>query len=525
MTNDVSRASDPSGPRLLLMQLVVTGAFGLFPHVPAATGQSPPPKSIVLIVADDVGIGDISCYGSPTVNTPNIDRLSRDGLTFRQAYTTGSVCNPTRYSIITGRFPCRSPFLDAGHAGNYDRGRFPFSIDLDLPTLPAFMKRQGFRTAAIGKWHLGYGKTEADYDGVMTPGPVDIGFDVHFGVPANHNDRFERYVIGDSIFRPKSVEPGPARVDDASRPATPQLRIDDLVDTELTNQACKFIDDSANQPFFLYLTYCATHTHITPRVDFRGTSQIGQLGDYMLELDHHVGEIVDRLERHGIADETLLVFTSDNGGQENDVTGAGKSLTLADETGNVAMLARDAKRRARTEYGHKTNGPLRGYKGGIHEGGFRAPLLMRWPAAIEKGTETNAVFSLVDLFATFANLVSKSPGPCGMDSIDQSQVLLGEHEFPPRRVTVLNAPNGRLAVRRGDLKLLIAKPVPWNGDVPVLDGLPVELYDLASDPTESHNLASSQLQTVNELKATLLKAIADGAKSQRDQGLVTSKPE
>ena len=256
---------------------------------------------------------------------------------------------------------------------------------------------------------LATGKYEADYDGVMTPGPVDIGFDVHFGVPGNHNDRFERYVIGDSIYRPLSIEPGAARIDDPARPAEPVERIDDLVDTTLTAQACEFIHDCGDRPFFLYLTYCATHTHITPRVDFRGRSRVGQLGDYMMELDSHVGEIIEQSRKQGIANDTLVMFTSDNGGQENDVKGAGSSLTLGD---NRATL------RSRRELPNGTLAPSTAIgrmarfavtKVASTKAGSVFHSMARWPAHIEAGIETEAVFSLVDLFATVANLVDDEP--------------------------------------------------------------------------------------------------------------------
>lgn len=500
---------------MVILRLSLGLVFGLSVF-PVSAGEVPEgqPRNVIIIVADDVGIGDVSCYGSETVKTPNIDRLAKEGLRFRQGYTTCSVCNPTRYSILTGRFPCRSVFRDPKFASNYHQGKFPLTIDPELPIFPRFMKQQGFRTAAIGKWHLGYGETEADYERVMTPGPVDIGFDVHFGVPGNHNDRFERYVVGDSIYRHLSVEPGPARVDDSSREVDPVERIDDLVDTTLTQQACDFIDGSADQRFFLYLTYCATHTHITPRADFRGRSKIGQLGDYMMELDHHVGEIISRLQQHSIADQTLVIFTSDNGGQENDVKGAGKSLTLADESGDVATLAQNAKRVARTEYGHKTNGSLRGYKARIYEGGFRVPLIAHWPERIEAGSETDAVFSLVDLFATVANLVAEHPKSCGMDSIDQSQVLLNPESISPRKTLVLNAPHGQLAIRQGDWKLLTTKPVTWEGERPQLERVPIALYNLADDPAEVKNLASAKPKKVEQLQSLLIDAIASGAKTQ-----------
>lgn len=487
-------------------------AFGLLMLASSAWGVAP--KNVVIIVADDVGVGDVGCFGSETIDTPNIDRLAEEGLLLRQAYTTCSVCNPTRYSIITGQYPARGPFRTPRYTNQFDRGQFPLTIDLKAPTLPRYMREQGYRTAAIGKWHLGYGRTEADYQAVMTPGPVDLGFDVHFGVPGNHNDRFERYVIGDSIYRPLSVEPGPARIDDPARVAEPVERLDDLVDTTLTGQACEFIDSSADGRFFLYLTYCATHTHITPRVDFRGRSRIGQLGDYMMELDHHVGEIVDRLEQRGVADETLILFTSDNGGQMNDVKGAGRSLTLADKSKEVTLKARDAKTVARTTYNHRTNGPLRGYKAGIHEGGFHVPCIACWPAAIQAGAETEAIFSLVDLFATVAGLVGETSGECGIDSIDQSGVLLGTAHQAPRRAVILNSPSGQLAIRSGDWKLLFKKPIKWNGDSPRLEDVPVELYDLSADPYEQTNLAKSHPKLIAQLKTELANAFAKGASAQ-----------
>ncbi len=462
------------------------------------------PTNVVVIVADDVGIGDVSCYGSKTIDTPHIDRLAAQGLKFNQAYTTGSVCNPTRYSIITGSYPCRGPFRVPRYTKQFNGGRFPLTIDPEASTLPRFMKSHGYRTAAIGKWHLGYGRVESDYDGVMTPGPVDIGFDVHFGVPGNHNDRHERYVVGDSIYRPLSVEPGPARIDDPARLTEPIIRVDDLVDSTLTQQACDFIEDSASQPFFLYLTYCATHTHITPRADFRGRSSIGQLGDYMMELDHHVGEIIDCLERVGLTDKTLLIFTSDNGGQENDVKGAGGDLNLIDASKKVAEKSKNAKRVARTQYGHKTNGLLRGYKGGIHEGGFRVPFLVRWPEGVPAGAETDTLLSLVDLFATLAGFIDKDFSDCGIDSIDQSTVLLGKVNSTRREKLLLNAPSGRLAIRVGEWKLLTVWAVKWKEGQIDLDKARVELYHLAEDPYEDNNLASKHPDKVAELKDELV---------------------
>ena len=302
------------------------------------------PKNVILILTDDMGIGDFSCYGSQTMSTPNVDRLAAGGMRFTKAYTAGAVCSPTRYGIITGRYPSRGPIKVSGiKFGD------PLSIDLSLPTWPAAMKKSGFRTAAIGKWHLGYGKGLASMPDDFRPGPIDLGFDTHFGVPGNHNDMFQCFAIDGHIPVPMDIQKKLGWNQKPIPGLEPIPRIADQVDTRLTQEALSFITkaNADEKPFFLYLTYCATHTYITPAAKFRGKSKYGLLGDYIAEMDTHVGEILDHLDSLSLAKDTLIFFSSDNGGQENDVKMGKPNLIFADESHDVVARFATAKRFAR----------------------------------------------------------------------------------------------------------------------------------------------------------------------------------
>jgi arylsulfatase A-like enzyme len=461
------------------------------------------PRNVILILTDDMGIGDFSAYGSQTMSTPNVDRLAAEGMRFTKAYTSGSVCSPTRYGIITGRYPSRGPIKSSGlKFGN------PLSIDLDLPVWPAAMKAAGFRTAAIGKWHLGYGKGAEFLPDDFRPGPVDLGFDTHFGVPGNHNDKYHCYAIDGHIPVPKDIQKQLGWNQKPVPGLEPIPRIADQVDTRLTREALSFISRAKgdDQPFFLYLTYCATHTYITPAARFRGTSKYGLLGDYIAEMDHHVGEVLDHLESLGLTEETLIFFSSDNGGQENDIKMGKKELQFADESHDVANRFRTAKRFAR-EAGHKTNGPLRGYKSSLYEGGFRVPLLARWPGKIPANSTCDTMISLNDLFATTLSLVADEMPRVGEDSLDQSPHLLGEDVGSPIRGSVImQAGSGALSFRSGNWKLVLPERPKWtSGNIPEFrNGGKAELYDLGADPFERSDLAPAQPAKVAELRELLV---------------------
>lgn len=470
------------------------------------TAFSASKPNIVFILADDLGTGDVKCYYPKSeATTPNIDKLASQGMRFTQAYAPGSVCSPSRYALLSGFYPCRGPLrhAPADHTT-------PLVFPTDMVTLPRFLKSNGYRTAHIGKWHLGYGKGITNWASPIKPSPNDIGFDYHLGLPRNHNDNFKTYVennkllwLKENITKLPSI-PKPEQLTN--------IRYDDEVDSTLTAKAIEFMKQEKDKPFFVYLALVATHTHITPHKDFRGTSKIGQLGDYINELDYHVGEIVETLEELGQTDNTILIFSSDNGGQVKDHHSAGKNLSLRDASMNVAVKSKTAKTIARTQFGHLTNGDFRDDKGSNYEGGFRVPLIVRWPSKVKAGTTSEHVITLADTLATTAGLLGqKLPEEAGGDSFDLSSILLGEKvEQPLRRTAILQTGKGLLSFRNDDWKLRLKKNPSWQGDKADLSNVSSELYDLASDPSEKNDLAAKHPERVKELQALLQRLLNSG---------------
>ena len=462
--------------------------------------------NIIFILSDDVGTGDIKCYYEPSqVKTTNIDMLAAQGMRFTQAYALGSVCSPTRYALLSGFYPCRGPLREN------PAGTSPISFDENMLTLPRFLKERGYRTAHIGKWHLGYGKTRiTNWAGELRPGPNEIGFDYHLGLPTNHNDSFKTYVENHRLLW---LKPGVTEL--PKKPTKDQLtrlRYDDEVDSTLTAKAIDFMKQNHDKPFFLYLALVATHTHVTPHKKFRGTSAIGQLGDYLNELDFHVGEIMGTLEELDLTDNTILIFASDNGGQQNDHHSAGKNLDLKSDSHDVAEKSKTAKTVAREKFGHRTNGDFQGYKGSNFEGGFRVPLIVRWPGKIAPGTESEQVITLADTLATTAGLLGQSlPESAGGDSFDFTPVLLGKRvEGPIRESTILQTGKGLLAFRYGNWKLRFTKKPKWRGEDVELPKASHELYNLADDPAEKIDLSQTHRERAKEMKMLLLDLLKKG---------------
>lgn len=473
----------------------------------AAAGREKP--NIVLILADDVGIGDISSFYEPAkVSTPNIDKLGAQGIRFTQAYAPGAVCSPSRYSLLTGLYPYRGPLRYQNATPTS-----PLTVDTDVMTLPGFLQQQGYRTAHIGKWHLGFGDSKTgitNWAGDIKPGAHELGFDYQLALPANHSDNFKTYVENGRLLWLKD-----SITELSSKPVKDQLtqvRLDDEVDSTLTAKALEFIDANRNQPFFLYLALVATHTHITPQEQFRGTSEIGQLGDYINELDYHVGEVMAKLDELGLRDNTIVIFSSDNGGQHKDTKRAGTNLDLRVDSHDVALKAKTAKTDARTKFGHRTNGDLRGYKGSNFEGGFRVPFIVRWPQRIDSGLEFNQVIALTDIFATTAGLLGMTlPESVGRDSFDFSPVLLGSNvEHPVRTSLVLQTGRGSLAFRQGDWKLRYKNTPETDGEKAGFLDSPLELYDLANDPGESNDVVAIHPERVIAMKRELSKILQQG---------------
>jgi arylsulfatase A len=463
--------------------------------------------NIVFILSDDIGTGDIKCYYEPSkVTTPNIDKLATQGMRFTQAYAPGSVCSPSRYALLSGSYPCRGPLRD-------DTAKYttPLTIRTDVLTLPKFLQQQGYHTAHIGKWHLGYGETGiTNWADEIKPGPLEIGFDYHLGLPTNHSDNFKTYVEDHSLLWLKEgVTELPKK---PTKTHLTKIRYDDEVDSTLTAKAIEFMKKNQEEPFFIYLALVAVHTHVTPHEKFRGTSEIGQLGDYINELDFHVGEIMAALEKLDLADNTILIFSSDNGGQRRDHSSAGKNLDLRNETHDVAKKSKTAKDVARDQFGHRPNGDFNGYKGSNFEGGFRVPFIVRWLRKVEEGSESDQVISLTDMLATIAGLLDQSlPESAGGDSFDLSPVILSKRvDGPIRTSTILQTGKGRLAFRQDNWKLRFTKNSNWRGGEVELPKTSYELYNLADDPAEKNDLSKTDSKRAKEMRELLLDLLKKG---------------
>ncbi len=473
-------------------------------HCAAYDTESKP--NVVLIMSDDVGVGDISCYGAKMVDTPRIDGLAKEGMRFTNAYSNGSVCSPTRYSVLTGRYPWRSWLKSKGV-----RGHDPMLIQLDQMTLGSLFKKEGYQTAAIGKWHLGYGAIRpCDWNKPLKPGPLEIGFDYHFAVPRNHSDNVHAYVENYELVGRIKDEPliFPKKGQRVQGILKEKMRVDDEVDSTLTAKALNFIRENQKQPFFLYFTPCATHTHITPNKRFRGTSKAGQYGDYLQELDYHVGEILDLLDELNLSQNTIVVFCSDNGGQLYDPNGAGLGLNLASEAGDVRKKAKTAKADTRKN-GHLVNLSWRDGKESAYEGGFRIPFIVRWPGRTTPATTSDEIINTADFLATFADIVGQTlPPEGGPDSFSFAEILQNipseKRTSIKRPSSVLQAKSGVLAFRVGDWKLIRYSQgihEPKSDD---------ELYNLKKDPREENDLAEMESERVNSLNVQLKTVIDRG---------------
>lgn len=265
------------------MKTTITLLASLLLPLASLTSAEVTKPNVVLILADDLGYGDVSCYGATKIKTPNIDRLARQGMKFTDAHTAASVCSPSRYGLMTGRSPWRLHKKGNG-----------YSLEPERMTMASLLKSNGYRSAALGKWHLGYSK---DWNKLPITGPLEVGFDYHFGVPQNHNDDTRCFIENHDIVGRKPGEPFRIVKGKEFPEGLAEPRVDDQVGITLTKKALGFIRDNAQRPFFLYFTPCVPHTHIAPAAEFRGTSQAGLLGDYIQELDAHVGMSVSTPSR------------------------------------------------------------------------------------------------------------------------------------------------------------------------------------------------------------------------------------
>lgn len=489
--------------------------------------------NIIFINADDLGYGDLGCYGATKVKTPNIDKLADEGRMFTDAHSASAVCTPSRYALMTGNYPMR---------GNDGKGiwgpapiQSPLLIDTEQLTIADVLKNKGYSTAALGKWHLGFGEGENDWNQPLSPGPNDLGFDYYYGVPLVNSAPPYVFVENTNVVGADPNDPlvyiGKGHPEEVT-PITPippeasqrtvnmfkgakeahKLYNDYTVGTVLTEKAVNWIKDKTTKnkkdPFFLYMATTHIHHPFTPGTNFQGKSDADLYGDFIQELDWMVGELLSTLEKQGVSGNTLVIFTSDNGAM----------LNLG---GRNAIKA-----------GHKINGDLLGFKFGVWEGGHRIPFIAKWPGKIEAGTVSNQLICNVDMLATFMALTGQDPST--LEITDSKNILpaLVENPEEPIRTELLLAPRKEayLSLRKGKWMYIPAqgsggfigsKPNhhAWggapatafvgsvnsdieNGEIKE-DAPPAQLYNLELDKYQTTNVFNQYPEIVEEMEARL----------------------
>jgi arylsulfatase A-like enzyme len=481
-----------------MKSIVVLALLSITASLPAAKSDRP---NVIVILADDMGIDSVSALNDQLgLKTPAIDQLIRDGMSFTDAHSTSAVCSPTRYSVLTGRYNWRSR-LKRGIVGKWER---PLIEDRRL-TLPEMFREQGYDTACIGKWHLGWhwpkkggGATERldeiDFAGAVKGGPNDHGFDYYFGddVPnwPPYAWRENERVLGQLTTQMKAgamvgVSAGPAVADWDFR----------AVLAEYSKRWSQYIRKRADQrqPFFLYAPMPSPHTPIAPHQDYRGRSQVSEYADFLIQTDGAVGEIMRALTETNQSDNTLVIFTCDNG---------------TSPKANFPQL--DAA-------GVHLNEHWRGWKADAYEGGHRVPFIVRWPGKIEPGSRSEQTITLADIMATCADVAGHElPADAAEDSVSLLPTLRGEDVAGPlHELVVHHSVSGHFAVRKGPWKLLLCRGSggwsPPREAAAVKQKLPqVQLYNLHDDPKETTNRQADRPDVVEQLTADLRQVVEQG---------------
>ncbi len=441
--------------------------------------------NIIFIMADDLGYGDVNCLNtnSDKIPTPNMDRIAANGMTFTDSHSGSAVCTPTRYGVLTGRY-CWRTYLTSGVLWGYSK----LLVDTSRVTIASMLKKQGYHTGCVGKWHLGLGssqRTLSDYiNNNLSPGPNELGFDYWFGIPASLDMDPYVYIENGQCTRPPT--------ESTSGSSSPRFwrsgAISDDFDhaevmPKFTEKATAFIDNHCKQqpekPFFLYFPLSAPHTPYMSIPSSDGRSQAGIYGDFVTLCDWTVGEVIKAVEKSGQLDNTLIIISSDNGCDENSA-----------KTAN---------------YGHNSNHIYRGQKADIWDGGHRVPFLAQWPAVVQAGSSCDESICHTDLLMTFAEIAgTKLPNDAGEDSYSFLSYLMGTTPAGPTREAIVHhSISGGFAIRKGKWKFIDGKgSMGWSGNG---DGLPGQLYDMETDPDESNNLyeSASHQSIIQEMKALL----------------------
>lgn len=474
--------------------------------------------NIVLIYTDDLGYGDLSCYGTSAITTPNIDRLAKGGVRFTNAHTTSATCTPSRFSLLTGKYAWRK------EGTGIAPGDASLIIPVTTTTLPGMLQKAGYNTAVIGKWHLGLGDEKgADWNGRISPGPLEIGFNYSFLIPAtgdrvpcvfveNHevinldkNDPIKVSYIGPidpnaptgkknpellkmqpSHGHDMTIVNGVSRIGYMAGGKAALWRDEDFADI-LLQKAVAYITQQKSSPFFIYFSTHDIHVPRLPNERFIGKSGMGPRGDALLQLDWTVGQLTDCLKKNGLIENTLIIFTSDNGQVIDD----GYKDAAVEKLGN-----------------HKPGGIYRGGKYSAFEAGTKIPFIVSWKGKINGGKINNALFSQIDLYASLAKFagieVEKDQAP---DSRNQLAVLLNQSS-QSREYLVEQSLNSTLSLVIGNWKYIEPSKGPkinkdTHTELGNLDG--PQLYNLTDDPRETKNVADKYPEKVNEMKVMLNK--------------------
>ncbi len=491
-------------------------------------GAADDKPNVVVIHVDDVGYGDLGVYGATKVKTPRMDRLAREGRRFTDAHSASAVCSPSRYALITGRYPARADFWHPMFLKD------TLKIDTSQLTVGRLMKDAGYATAAIGKWHLGFGNEfPLDWNKDLKPGPLELGFDYYFGVPVLNSHPPFVYVENHRVLGLTPDDPlvygetAKTREWDEKMgldviggcDACHELYEDRMVGTTLKDKAVDWVREHKDEPFFLYFAPPQIHHPFTPAPRFIATSDAERYGDFIHELDWMVGELMDALEEEGVAENTLVILTSDNGGMFN-------------RGGQTAW-----------EAGHRLNGDLLGMKFGAWEGGHRVPFIVRWPGNVPAGTESDELLSNVDILGTLAALVDRQLAEDeGPDSYNMLPAITGTPSAPIRDHLVISpAQRTHLSIRRGKWMYIPAQGEGGFGGTEIgehtlagaaahrltgqvnsdvengrikEDAPPAQLYDLEADVTQKQNVYEQHPEIAAELQA-LLDEMIHSKKSSR----------
>ncbi len=486
----------------------VLAALLLAFHCLASSRAAEPVKpNVVYILADDLGYGDVGCYNAASkIPTPNIDRLAIEGVRFTDAHSPSAVCTPTRYALLTGRYAWRTR-LQQNVIGPFA----PPLIAGKQLTVAALLREQGYATACVGKWHLGWGWPKPgdggrrDFTRPIPDGPTARGFDSYFGTDVPNYPPYCFLENDRTVGIPSVAAPVGRESFNIAGLMVPDWKLVDVL-PGLARRAVESIEKAAkgDKPFFLYLPLTSPHYPVVPAAEFRGKSKAGAYGDFVAQTDHVVGEVLAALKRGGVAEKTLVIVTSDNG---------------PEVSGEVKNGAYDRVK----DFGHASMGTLRGAKRDAWEGGHRVPFVARWPGKIPACSTSDETVCHADLMATLAAMTGvKLPADAGVDSGNILPALLGEKRNAPlREATVHHSGQGKFAIRRGDWVLILAPTgddnrkqgePPWfrtdRGYGPHAEA--GELYNLVTDPTQKQNRYATETAKVHELATLMERYVTDG---------------